>query len=912
MKNKHIIIAVIFIPLIVIMAIILPSILFSDNQVSQNHVQNAPLPGETIVKNMEPPQNQGLMPEKQKDNSNTDSQETFMNDNMVQQNTGERFIIQDYLGIPISSGKIKQATAVFDFQNGEFFWPSNFNTAEEFEVLSEGYISKICNYKDISSKDIILEYCTNYEIGVQDSSNNPAKEVTVKVWKMLDAVRPPHEIITPIFVSRSDQTSLKRDETGFIFTENSTNNIQFYRIRPNGFGEPRIGDQVVNMTGSNWSEQFPEFYNERVDHAYFDYLSLLEGNSSQLRIWDTFSLLSESSPNLRKSTGFNTEVNFLKFEFIRNSRIGFSILRLPILEKGKAVFIKELITDTKGKCVIKDLPPALYYVQAIQGILTSNIVPLFPSCGGINLRLQNSSDFSLYVYREVKNDKENNGQKIPVVDADILIKSKNENRVYSVKTDSSGLAIQKNIPYGDYEVTVSAPSIIREGQKKFSFKVCKPKEFLEIALQDWLTYKISGTVLENKTKTPVPDYWLSLYQEDKLISVQNSTKNGQFEFTNLIAGQYSLCGYIKEEKDIHFLPNAINDSFLYYTMDKAGPFGDTMFSYKEKIIIENQDVVNHVFLVKEVSLTKFSGKVIDEEGNLAANIPLSCYASFSKLDSPPRQLRTFPNQLVSAGDGSFAFEIIGHQSKNEFRFEIVAKIEEIEEGYWKADKDWAQRGSWVEEKRTPAKNGSITVTGLPDKVYDNLTIILNEIGKTQLSGTVNLEEKNLDSVKIESSQFGIQLPVTKKDNYEFIINDVTAGSLYLRIFSTESVFINTPFENKKLQKYLVITKFIEIPNDTINMQIGSFELKKTAYIWGQIQNQNGDPVPDLTIYYQTTDNDIHYRNGDITDLNGYFMFDYLSPEKKYRIEAFDEDDKEILNIPPVEPNTGNLVIKIQK
>jgi hypothetical protein len=96
------------------------------------------------------------------------------------------------------------------------------------------------------------------------------------------------------------------------------------------------------------------------------------------------------------------------------------------------------------------------------------------------------------------------------------------------------------------------------------------------------------------------------------------------------------------------------------------------------------------------------------------------------------------------------------------------------------------------------------------------------------------------------------------------------------------------------------------------MKIGTFELKKTAYIWGQIQNQNGDPVPDLTIYYQTTDNDIHYRNGDITDLNGYFMFDYLSPEKKYRIEAFDEDDKEILNIPPVEPNTGNLVIKIQK
>ena len=184
---------------------------------------------------------------------------------------------------------------------------------------------------------------------------------------------------------------------------------------------------------------------------------------------------------------------------------GWYYIKFPELPPGIPVW-QELKTDQEGKCLVHDLPPALYYAQAVKDNQTSLTVPLHPCCGGASLQLIATSNVMIIVKRKGMENQENSIAESP--NSEITLKGvEGTTGLLSTLSRAGGTIL--NVSYGEYLLKVN-PAEGQPEEKRVT--VQHPKEKFELLISGYEQYDLSGIVIDEDTKQPVAGYDLQIDQ----------------------------------------------------------------------------------------------------------------------------------------------------------------------------------------------------------------------------------------------------------------------------------------------------------------------------------------------------------------------------------------------------------------
>ena len=170
---------------------------------------------------------------------------------------------------------------------------------------------------------------------------------------------------------------------------------------------------------------------------------------------------------------------------------------------------------------------------------------------GARLRLKGEGEFRVYVERDGIPAKDKYFIKVP--DAAVTLQSLAGIKLYSQKSDYSGEAFYKNLPYGKYRLTVKA--LDQTVEKTITFN--KPVDSCFVTLRQDELYNVTGIVLEQDSGAPVPGYTLELNTDmaangNYVYQEVISDATGCFEFHNVIPGKYSLAGPVKLPSELKY------------------------------------------------------------------------------------------------------------------------------------------------------------------------------------------------------------------------------------------------------------------------------------------------------------------------------------------------------------------------
>ena len=391
--------------------------------------------------------------------------------------------ILDAMGDPIPGGIILAGSKEYKFTKGELI-VTNLATAEiPISVSAEGYSPLTTTIKPEpgETQTIVMDYVSSFELYVYSNRHSiPAQDASIRIWKMNAPARPPlpeYQVPSSVDGDRINTVNFHREQ--WEYRINQIGNESSYERYPvfdwSGKTFPRAEDSIIALGKCSWFNNVsPEHeFNEGGEVGTFSglgwinniYFPRADYKSNKLRISDTLSFLSNKD-KLPLSAVME------KCEILRNGKQGWFYIKFPELPVDSPVW-KELKTDNEGKCLIPDLPPALYYVQAVKDNQSSQIIPLHPCCAGAEIQLATASRVLVIVKRSGMENKQSDFSEL--VASEFSLKGiENTSGFYTANTKSGGTIL--DVAHGNYLLQVK-PSEGQPVEKRVT--VQHPKEKLK-------------------------------------------------------------------------------------------------------------------------------------------------------------------------------------------------------------------------------------------------------------------------------------------------------------------------------------------------------------------------------------------------------------------------------------------------
>ena len=811
-------------------------------------------------------------------------------------------MIQDPLGDPIPSGTIAFGSESITFSSGKVIVPATAPHELSVRVSADGYMPGEFTINPNSSS-LVLDYLCDFSIFTEDEKGNPAPYTAIRVWKSNTPPRPTGDQAT-VYIPTKNLSSVNsfhimRNEDRCITTwVSKPGDLRETYGGPEGEVFPKIGDLIMALGACPWQTGYTPLYNKKQPIVIWEDISPSAiQRSGRLRIWDSLCLA-----ELPGSKQANHSIFPQVMEILRENQPQFCYYyfpkcpeNLPLLYEGK--------TNDKCEFNLRGIPSALYFVQAIAGENRwSEILPMYPACGGVRLRLNGEGCLRVIVEKEGIPAKDNKFARIP--DAEVILQSQSGVQIYSQKADDIGIAEYKKLPYGKYKITVKALGrtvekeiVVNSGVN--TYVVTFPHEKL---------FSITGIVLEQESGAPVAGYPLKLsstrvghfgycvYQE--LIT----DKNGRFEFKNVLPGKYSLSENVISLGELKYV---FYDSHISYgTLTKSNP------SFCEISMNVSEDIHDFKVMVQPVVKTNFSGIVVDKDNLPVKNAVFTITPQFKGETSDHKAL-LFPEDFKTDANGLFSLTIFDSiRSLDKFYlFVICAMKGRVEPFQWIPGTEEPGSYMLVEDQFVSGSIGSVTVEGDIGDTFTDLHIVLNPLiaDKTLFGKFVAEGEDQFNQVYIKTAMnnrdFFVQL---NKDGY-FKVENISGGEMTLEIAPCIPASVYTPNGLHKYNKYKNRTVKVQIEEGHSQTYI-EIPLQRNGYFWGYARDSAGNPLPGIMVWAEEKPGSKGNRYVP-PDQNGFFFIDWIHFEegKKYNIKYRIGEQEKVMPAIPV--NTGNLLLQ---
>ncbi|MBD3268384.1 hypothetical protein GF373_17090 [bacterium] len=797
----------------------------------------------------------------------------------------ESLLIRDAMGQPIPSGEVRLGTQALPFKDGRVSIPNPLTSLITVQATAEGYFpaeEKIApTNKNIPI--ISMEYRCNFAIQVFESNGTtPSPSTTVKIWKAANATRP-----IPQQCNTAQGTFALQGFACVVAKAKELHDKVDKSIYPHGTAKPMVGDRVVTLGHCSWfPASQPRFQFKNIywkDYRYFPYQ---EDRSSQLRIWDALCL---SARRQTRPMSPHKE----KCEIMRGQKRGFYRVGFPLPPKNLTLF-REGQTDASGIYRVEGVRTGLYYAQAIKRGERSEPIALHPACGGVKLTLAGKSRVSIHVMCEGLEDKHPHFSNFN----NALVKLQSKKVEFGVfeGTTQKGTLQFKDVPYGEYRLTVEAGEIPIERD----ILIQKPNKTIDVKVPDWEQYRLAGVVLREDTREPVAGYELLLSTNVADFGKTTTDAQGRFAFPAVPPDMYKLTGVLTDTQyQFYPLEKHLHRVFPHEYVENI--------SYLQFIVREN--VENLQVVVKAFLETPFSGAVTDENGAPLAGMRLRV----SQEDGRRGYIQTFPANPLSDEQGRFSFKIISRADVEETyqpELAISAMSGETIPPHWEPREDDAYH--FVKEKFQITNMGVIHVTAALGEPHDGLAIIVRKQGGGVVQGQLYFEEEFLENAWMYATQNGRDLTIQKNKQGIFRIENVFPGEVALTIYPTREDEASTPFGDIPYRKYLKEELAFTLPRDKETMFV-DIHLRQAGYMWGVVKNQQGKAVRDLYVKAVPPEKGSNAYSPFKTNTFGFFFIDALSREEQYQIRVYRRgNEKPIYQSKPLRPNKGNLDITIKE
>ena len=795
--------------------------------------------------------------------------------------------IQDAMGEPIAGGMVLAGSKEYKFTKGELSIAGLASAEIPASVSAEGYspMTTILKPQPGETQTIVMDYLSSFELYVSGAERNvPASDATIRVWKAANPERPPlreYQIISSSDGDRINSVDFRLEQ--WEYRVNRVGNAMTYRWY-NGFDpfkivHPKTGDTLVALGKCNWSAGLPAV-NEFSGMGWFNYVYLPRSDykSNKSRISDT----------LRFSSGKEAQPlsNIMeKCEILRSGKQGWFLLKFPELSPETPVW-RELKTDGEGKYLLRDLPPALYYAQAVKDNQTSEIVPLHPCCGGATIKLATTGSVLVIVKRSRMENQ--------LIDFSELVESEftlqgieNTSGLYTANTGRGGKVL--NVAYGNYMLRV----IPWDGQPvEKRVTVQHPREKFEILISDYEQYSINGIVIDDETNQPVAGYDLMI---DELGYKVKSGPDGKFVFTGLIPYIYKISAPAPDDGIIKYLPVASN----------RRPRKE--YRALANIIVPDERTDPVEIKVRKAVHTKFSGAVVDSQGKPVEGANVYISKTTPQESFSAEYIGTYYCSDDTKSNGGFSLDKPGLPvaGKEPVRFEITAMSGQL---VYKTAHSGFDTSEY--QRFEPNAAGSLTVQGHAGDTFDNLVITVAAKFENTVHGRLIAEEVNFDQVHIFTNQNFIYPKTELQSDGAFMISNIAAGDFVLHVNPSFETVTETTFETITEKKYLQEQIKLTMPANQKEMYV-DIKLRRSETLTGTIGYPDGSPLRFASIKVVKEKDDFFTGEAE-TNHKGVFKVKQLTSDAFYQLTFFDKDTKQkIYTSDWVSPGMGEVNFHIK-
>ncbi|WP_242281131.1 SpaA isopeptide-forming pilin-related protein [Bacillus cereus group sp. BfR-BA-01347] len=250
-------------------------------------------------------------------------------------------------------------------------------------------------------------------------------------------------------------------------------------------------------------------------------------------------------------------------------------------------------TDAKGIAAVKDLPYGKYYFQETKG-LEGYVYDTGKT--DFDIKTLNQKQKYDVVNKLIKGKVQVtkvSDEKKPLQGVEFTIYSaKDKKEVAKMVTDKNGVAVSKELPYGEYYLleTKTVTGHVK-GTEKREFKVNKDGQLLKY---DVINKKIKGNIeilkIDEESKKPLEGVEFGVYdQNNKVIKIVKTGKDGKTKVEGLSYGHY----YFKELKTIEgYVINSQKFDFMIEDHGKTLPFEVTNKFIKGNVKLLKVDAEN--------------------------------------------------------------------------------------------------------------------------------------------------------------------------------------------------------------------------------------------------------------------------------------------------------------------------------
>lgn len=824
-----------------------------------------------------------------------------------------QILFQDALGDPIPNGVVSCGTESFNFRHGKITIPKPNTDELLLQVRADGYqqIDQKISFVSSSIQIVEMEYLTDYEIQVlNQNKETPVPNALVKIWKAESAERPVKNEGSIIVGSNHPPLHFKKQDQDIVFTEVASVDSFMINIHHDGRAVPTKGDKLLNLGSCSWYPNTPPSLIPGGDPADWwqnshPYYPVKKSYSSRLRIWDTLCVLNKNSLNSKY-------IIQGKLEFIRDQRIGYSLLRIPEFTK-EDVPLAELQANSDGMVTFKDLHPALYYIQAIDQNRASKILPLHPCYGGGKLFLSDTSKVHVIV---IKKGLENKSINLPTVkNAQVTLKSPSGSGLFSLTTEPHGVANFVQIPIGIYELLITSS----DGNDEKQVEINKPEEWFYIYLEDWEQYSISGKVYDSQTGEAINGYQLHLNSANEKMIVSNTTSSqeGEYVFNNIPPGSYVITGKTNSLDDLKYFPDG------NYAIDGRGVFShEGIFLLPGKfnklarpVHVEHQDIEDIDFPLVKVVKTHFSGIVTYQDNKPVENCVLSISAGFKNNPNSMQLVQTVPDVPKTNQQGHFTFYIMNDFVSSPdypLEFKIVALVGNELPEQWVTEDDNSTFYRYEGKHYVMEQVGSVSVIGGSGNIYENLHIMITNVATGTVYGKIIAEETDFEELEINAIQNNYGLKIDKNNDGTFQIENVAYGDLRINLLPHFKETITAQFGKCTYFKYLFESIDVILTEDQQEIEL-EIPLRKAGYLGGMVIDAQNNPVGHLYMEVIETTNEHKYISNGYTDNNGYFFLNSprMNPNLQYYLKIYSEhSNKEIYRSSALKLNQEELIVQL--
>lgn len=818
-----------------------------------------------------------------------------------------RVRVQDALGEPVKKGVIALNGKEHTLYGGLFLCEDIPKESCGMVASAKGYSSATGMFDPSKTGEysFTLEYTSSHGVTVyaDKAKKTLCPGADVYLWKGMTPPRPPITN-TPVLVegiswlSPYDTDIISRTNVGLRVASIQKSIPYAKNHYYQGLSlRPSVQDVITGVDLCNWGAYRWEANRDIVNQKRFKYTPIPDPTSPNLRIWDVLSMAEKSGQGDRLHER-------IMIRFLHDEKECYSHIRMPLIPVDKTL-IQQGKTDQNGQCKFSGLPPGIYYIQAGRANQRSAIITFLPTQGHTQLAIFDSSRVSVSVkISGLEQTGSLFGQSVPNAKVSLMPSGNPDIQgkgLYSGSTDKVGMVILKPVQWGTYRMSVeipeeySAPPIIQE------VTIYSAYHDFTILIDSGVS--VSGKVVRKDHNTGVPDYSVELrrtYSNDNYIhGVAKTDSEGNFVFIKVQPGTYILKSYLDYDENTKFLP--------YPTHFIIGAIGAIPNIESLEIEVNDTDVEGLEYPVSPVTLTHWSGQVVDED-----NIPVpgARLSIEYRLGKNPLSVKTLgPQPPTTDENGRFSLMIpSGAEAvRKEYTYYLVADMVQVIP--YTPSEDSGH--SIIKDTIVPLAQGEIPVTFHIGDERMNLKVTLNtSLFTKRINGIIKTEDNGpLDGISISARQDQFQLPVSLSNDGTFLINGLKPGKITI---STMSRGIDVQIEgldSKILPEYHNECILVDIPSDDNPDLYVEITLKKAGYLTGVVLDSDGIPKKGVWIITQ-----LPWDKGLIsespTEIDGQFILSGIPLNYRYDLTVLEDKSNAILTVVNgVQPSVDGLVIQ---